>query len=359
MKALSDLDAPIKLNDCQLSHLSYVKAGRATQKVKLLWIVLGLRISLFLVELGTGLWTHSLSLLAGSGHMLLDVITLGLALMAAWLAQRPSTGQATFGHQRVEILVALVNGLGLMAIAAWIAWEAVGRFQSPEPVLGLPMLVVAGLVLGVNSLNISLLHSEVFPRQTGTPCNNTDIFPPTTMQGMRVSLFVGQNCNSDSQYDLNLRGVLLHVAADAASSFGVILAALVIYWCNWLWADAAASLFVASLLSLSALPLVWDSLRIVMEYAPRSINVAKVEAFLSSNACVRQVKKLHVWTITSGQVALCAHLVVEVLSSQERDRLLGELQAHLNDKFGIRESTLQLTAFDEGDRTLCGQKFKL
>lgn len=322
MKALSDLDAPIKLNDCQLSHLSYVKAGRATQKVKLLWIVLGLRISLFLVELGTGLWTHSLSLLAGSGHMLLDVITLGLALMAAWLAQRPSTGQATFGHQRVEILVALVNGLGLMAIAAWIAWEAVGRFQTPEPVLGLPMLVVAGLVLGVNSLNISLLHS-------------------------------------DSQYDLNLRGVLLHVAADAASSFGVILAALVIYWRNWLWADAAASLLVASLLSLSALPLVWDSLRIVMEYAPRSIDVAKVEAFLSSNACVRQVKKLHVWTITSGQVALCAHLVVEVLSSQERDRLLGELQAHLNDKFGIRESTLQLTAFDEGDRTSCGQKFKL
>lgn len=322
MKALSDLDAPIKLNDCQLSHLSYVKAGRATQKVKLLWIVLGLRISLFLVELGTGLWTHSLSLLAGSGHMLLDVITLGLALMAAWLAQRPSTGQATFGHQRVEILVALVNGLGLMAIAAWIAWEAVGRFQTPEPVLGLPMLVVAGLVLGVNSLSISLLHS-------------------------------------DSQYDLNLRGVLLHVAADAASSFGVILAALVIYWCNWLWADAAASLLVASLLSLSALPLVWDSLRIVMEYAPRAIDVAKVEAFLSSNACVRQVKKLHVWTITSGQVALCAHLVVEVLSSQERDRLLGELQAHLNDKFGIRESTLQLTAFDEGDRTSCGQKFKL
>lgn len=240
MKALSDLDAPIKLNDCQLSHLSYVKAGRATQKVKLLWIVLGLRISLFLVELGTGLWTHSLSLLAGSGHMLLDVITLGLALMAAWLAQRPSTGQATFGHQRVEILVALVNGLGLMAIAAWIAWEAVGRFQTPEPVLGLPMLVVAGLVLGVNSLNISLLHS-------------------------------------DSQYDLNLRGVLLHVAADAASSFGVILAALVIYWRNWLWADAAASLFVASLLSLSALPLVWDSLRIVMEYAPRSIDVVRLK----------------------------------------------------------------------------------
>lgn len=262
MKALSDLDPPVKLNDCQLSDLSYVKAGRATQKVKLLWIVLGLRISLFLVELGTGLWTHSLSLLAGSGHMLLDAITLGLALMAALLAQLPSAGQATFRHQRLEILVALVNGLGLIAIAALIAGKAVGRFQTPEPVLGLPMLVVAGLVLGVNSFNISLLHS-------------------------------------DSYYDLNLRGVLLHIISDAASSLGIILAALAVYFLDWLWADVAASLLVACLLSLSALPLVWDSLRILMEYAPRCIDVGEVEAILSSNACVRQVE-----SCTSGQLPL-------------------------------------------------------
>lgn len=98
MKVLSDIDTPGRLNDCKHSQLSCIEAGRGTQKLQLLWIVLGLRISLFLVELGTGLWTHSLSLLAGSGHMLLDVITLGLALMAAWLAQRPSTGQATFGR---------------------------------------------------------------------------------------------------------------------------------------------------------------------------------------------------------------------------------------------------------------------
>lgn len=293
MKALSDLDPPVKLNDCQLSDLSYVKAGRATQKVKLLWIVLGLRISLFLVELGTGLWTHSLSLLAGSGHMLLDAITLGLALMAALLAQLPSAGQATFRHQRLEILVALVNGLGLIAIAALIAGKAVGRFQTPEPVLGLPMLVVAGLVLGVNSFNISLLHS-------------------------------------DSYYDLNLRGVLLHIISDAASSLGIILAALAVYFLDWLWADVAASLLVACLLSLSALPLVWDSLRILMEYAPRCIDVGEVEAILSSNACVRQVEKLHIWTITSGQVALCAHLVVESLSAQERDRLAFAVASPLN-----------------------------
>ena len=155
------------------------------------------------------------------------------------------------------------------------------------------MLVVAGLVLGVNSFNISLLHS-------------------------------------DSYYDLNLRGVLLHIISDAASSLGIILAALAVYFLDWLWADVAASLLVACLLSLSALPLVWDSLRILMEYAPRCIDVGEVEAILSSNACVRQVEKLHIWTITSGQVALCAHLVVESLSAQERDRLAFAVASPLN-----------------------------
>ncbi|RUT14185.1 hypothetical protein DSM107010_06680 [Chroococcidiopsis cubana SAG 39.79] len=125
MKALSDLDLPVKLNDCQLSHSSYVKAGQGTQKIKLLWIVLGLRIGLFLVELGVGLWSHSLSLVASAGHLFSDLLALGLTLLAAWLAQRPAV------YQRLEILVALLNGLGLMAIAAWIAWQAISRFQTP------------------------------------------------------------------------------------------------------------------------------------------------------------------------------------------------------------------------------------
>lgn len=90
MKALSDLDLPVKLNDCQLSHSSYVKTGQGTQKIKLLWIVLGLRIGLFLVELRVGLWSHSLSLVAGAGHLFSDLLALGLTLLAAWLAQRPA-----------------------------------------------------------------------------------------------------------------------------------------------------------------------------------------------------------------------------------------------------------------------------
>lgn len=304
MKEHSDIYQPAALDHKHSCPNDKAVPGR--QKVRRLWIVLGLRSSLFLVQLGTGLWVHSLSLLAVAGHMLSDIVTLGLALVAALLAQRPSVGQATFGYRRLEILVALLNGLALILIAALIARAAVGRFQTPVPVSGLPTLIVAALGLVVNSLLISLLHQ-------------------------------------DSQQDLNLRGAFLHVVADAASFVGVLLAAMVVYWLNWLWADAVGSLFVACLLSLSAFSLVWDSLRVLMEFAPKSINVAQVEAALSANAGVRQVETLHIWTITSGQVALCAHLVVDSLSAQERDKLLVQLQTQLTQEFKVYESTLQMT----------------
>ncbi|MDZ4877869.1 MAG: Cadmium, cobalt and zinc/H(+)-K(+) antiporter [Chroococcidiopsis cubana SAG 39.79] len=295
------------------SHLKPTEAVPGTQNVRRLWIVIGLRSSLLLVELVVGFWTHSLSLLAVAGHMLSDVFTLGAALIAASLAQLPATGRATFGYRRLEILVALMNGSILIAIAALIAWRAIERFQAPEPVSALPTLIVAALGLAINILLVSLLHE-------------------------------------DSDRDLNLRGAFLHVVADAVSFFGVILAAIVVYWFNWFLADAVASLFVACLICLSALPLVWDSLRILMEYAPPNIDVSAVEAVLSTNACVRQVDKLHIWTITSGQVVLCAHLAVESLNAQERDSLLLQLQAQLGQAFGIGESTLQIVALNESDR---------
>ena len=293
MKEHSDIYHPAIAAECKRSHQSDAEVAYVKQKVRRLWIVLGLRSSLLLVELAIGFWTHSLSLLAVAGHMLSDIFTLGAALIAASLAQRPAVGQATFGYRRLEILVALMNGAILIAIAALIAWKVIERFQAPEPVLALPTLVVAALGLAINSLLVSLLHE-------------------------------------DSDRDLNLRGAFLHVVADATSFFGVILAAIVVYWFNWFLADAIASLFVACLICLSALPLVWDSLRILMEYAPSTVDVAKVEAILSANACVQQVERLHVWTITSGQVALCAHLVVESLSAQERDRLAFAVASPLN-----------------------------
>lgn len=292
---------------CGPACLSDLELARSQRKTRLLSIALALLAFFLVAEFGAAVWSHSLSLLADSGHMLSDVAALGLALLAAWLARQPAGAQATFGHRRVEILAALVNGVSLLVIAVWIAWQAVGRFAAPEPVLGLPMLIAAAVGLVVNGLSIQLLHPE-------------------------------------SHHDLNLRGAFLHMAADAASSVGVLLAALAVDCLNWQWADAAVSLLIACLTGLSAGPLVRESLTILMEYAPPAISPVEVEAALNAFQAVCRVEKLHIWTVTSGQVWLCAHLIVTTEAAEERDCLLQRLQAHLKQKFGLQEAILQLTA---------------
>jgi cobalt-zinc-cadmium efflux system protein len=276
------------------------------QKTRLLWMAVALLAGFFVAEWSVGLWSHSLSLQADAGHILSDVGALGISLIASWIAQQPATGKATFGNGRVEIVAALANGLTLVAIASLIIWQAIHRFHAPETILGLPMLAIAVLGLIVNLLNIQLLHSH-------------------------------------SHNDLNLRGALLHVIADTASSVGVIVAALVIHLWDWLWADAAISLLVAVLTAISALPLIQQSLKVLLEYAPESIDLSKVEKSLQYFPGVCQVDKLHIWTITNKQVLLCANITVDCAIG-ERDRLLQKLQAHLQNNFGITETTLQLTS---------------
>jgi cobalt-zinc-cadmium efflux system protein len=286
---------------------SCANVTRSRQKTQLLWITVALLALFFVAEWSVGLWSHSLSLQADAGHILSDVAALGLSLFATWLAQQPATGKATFGHHRVEILAALVNGLTLLAIALVISWEAIHRFQTPETILDLPMLAIACLGLIVNLLNITLLHPH-------------------------------------SHDDLNLRGAFIHVIADTVSSLGVILAAIAIHLWDWLWADAAISLVVAVLTGLSALPLLRESLNILLEYAPKSIEPIEVQNYLESIAGVVEVEKLYIWRISQGKVMLSANLIVDCARTSERDRLLKELQNHLRENFGIGETTLQLTS---------------
>ncbi|WP_272819226.1 cation diffusion facilitator family transporter [Scytonema hofmannii] len=269
-------------------------------------IIVCLLAGFFVTEWSVGLWSKSLSLQADAEHILSDVAALGISLFASWLAQKPASGQATFGHRRIEILAALANGLSLLVIAIFICWEAIHRFHSPEGISGLPMLVVAMIGLIVNLLNITLLHPH-------------------------------------SHNDLNLRGALLHVMADTASSLGVILAAVAIHLWNWLWADAAISLLVAGFTGLSALPLLQESLLILLEYAPPSIDPVEVEISLKSFSQVLEVEKLRVWRISREQVMLCAHITVDCTTFEESNGLLVKLRSHLQQTFGIHEVTLELT----------------
>ncbi|QFS46809.1 cation diffusion facilitator family transporter [Nostoc sphaeroides] len=284
-----------------------VKVVNNYQKGKNLWITVGLLAVFFVAEWSVGLWSQSLSLQADAGHILSDITALCISLLASFLAKQPANKKATFGHQRIEVLAALVNGLGLVAIATFIILEAIQRWQHPAAILGIPMLAIAVLGLIINLLNITLLHPHTHD-------------------------------------DLNLRGALLHVIADTVSSVGVIIAALVVHLWDWWWADVAISIFVAIFTGLSALPLVQESLKIFLEYAPESIDPLEVKISLKSFPGVVEVEKLHIWTISLDKVMLCANLTVECATIQERDRLLTKLETHIRKTFNIAEITLQLTS---------------
>jgi cobalt-zinc-cadmium efflux system protein len=157
-----------------------------------------------------------------------------LALLASWIAHRRKSSHLAPGNHWVEVLAALVNGVGLVAIALWIGWEAIARLQSPPvEILSLPMLATATVGLGVNSVNIFLLHK-------------------------------------DSHHDLNIKGAFLHVLADAASSVGVILAAIAVWALNWLWADGVISLLVSGLIIISAAPLIVQSFNSLLAKSPEN-----------------------------------------------------------------------------------------
>ncbi len=271
-----------------------------------MWRTIGLLAVFFIAEWSVGLWSQSLSLQADAGHILSDITALAISLIASFLSQQPSQKKATFGNQRIEVLAALLNGLGLLIIATFITWEAIQRWQHPATILGLPMLGIAVLGLIVNLLNITLLHPHTHD-------------------------------------DLNLRGALLHVIADTVSSVGVIIAAIAVHLWDWWWADVAVSLVVAIFTGLSALPLVQESLKIFLEYAPESIDPVEVEISLKSFPGVVQVEKLHIWALSLNQIMLCANLTVECATIQERDRLLNKLENHIRKTFHIAEITLQLT----------------
>jgi cobalt-zinc-cadmium efflux system protein len=280
----------------------------SSRKIRSLWLALLLIVSFSIVELGVGLFSHSLALLAESGHMLSDGLALGLSLAAVWIAQLPPSSQATFGYRRIEILTALLNGLGLVIMAIWIAGEAISRLQSPsEDILSLPMLITATIGFGINSLNASLLHGG-------------------------------------SHHDLNLRGAFLHMVADAVSSVAVIGAALLVWAFGWTWMDSAISFAVALVIAIGAVPLIRQSCNILLEKAPEHLDVEQIHQHLAGLTGVVRVERLRVWSIALGQVALSAQLTVTLDQVAARDRLLVQLQTSLQQEFGIQDVFLQMTA---------------
>ena len=203
---------------------SISKAETKTQPLKLLWIVLYLRGGLFLAELITGLKIHSLSLIALSGHLFVDLSAIAIAIAATWLVDRSTLTKLPLKSWQIEALAALLNSLILLVVAGAIVWEILHNVRALEAEASLSMLAIAGLGLLVKGINAGLLYEQ-------------------------------------SHYNLNVRGVFFHAIADGASSFGLLIAALAIFYLNWFWIDTVASLLVLILMLLGAFSLIKDSMK--------------------------------------------------------------------------------------------------
>ncbi len=268
--------------------------------------VLALTAGFMVVEAGAGWVANSLALLADAGHMFADVAALALALFVAWMAQRPATAERTYGYLRLEILAALVNGTALFVLAGGIVWEALDRVRQPEAVEPRILFGVAFAGLVVNVVALRLLHGN-------------------------------------HQHSLNVRGAYLHVLGDLLGSVGAMVAGLVIWFTGWTPADPLISVAIALLIVLSGARLARDSVEVLLEATPRHISLSEVERQIATIPGVKDVHDLHVWTLTSGVVAMSGHAVVGDPGANQR--VLETVQGRMAD-LGINHVTMQLERDD-------------
>jgi cobalt-zinc-cadmium efflux system protein len=253
---------------------------------------------------------NSLALLADAGHVLTDAGALALSLWVAWFSRQRVSAAKTYGYLRLEILAALINGSTLLGISAWIAVEAVMRLRAPEPVVGGLMLWVAFGGLVVNAVAAWLLH----------PINDTN---------------------------LNVRGAYLHIVGDMLASLGTIVAAIVIKMTGWLAADPLASLLTTVLIVRGAWALVREAVDVLMEASPEHIAIDDVRRALEGIDGVESVHDLHVWTVTSGMVAMSAHAIVR---APEQQQLVLERACDLMGHMGIHHITVQIERREMSER---------
>ena len=270
-------------------------------------LVLALTVAVFVLELVGALLSGSLALLADAGHMATDALGIGLALGAVTLAQRPAAGRRTFGWQRIEVLAAGLNGVLLLAVGTYVVVEAVRRIGDPPDIHAGWMLSIAAVGLIANLVSLAVLHA-----------------------GQRDSL--------------NTRGAYLEVMGDALGSVAVIVAGVLIATTGWTAADVVASLAIGALVLPRAWALLREAFDVLLEAAPRGVDLARVRAHVLSVDGVLEVHDLHAWTITSGLPVLSAHVVVadEVLSDGHGGRVLDALGVCLGDHFDLAHCTFQL-----------------
>ncbi|MDH5199139.1 MAG: cation diffusion facilitator family transporter [Gemmatimonadota bacterium] len=296
-------DGPLN-GDTAVPAADCAHTGQLGGHSRALGLALGITATFMVAEVVGGWLANSLALLADAGHMLADVASLALALFAARLAQRPATPGRTYGFLRLEIFAAAINGALLLGIAGLIIWRALARLADPPHVATGLMLAVATAGFVANLVTLRLLHDG-------------------------------------HGHSLNVRGAYLHVLGDLLGSVGAIGAGIVMAFTGWTAADAIASGLIALLVAVSALRLLRDSVDVLLEATPRHISLAAVARELDTIPGVSDVHDLHVWTVTSGVIAMTGHAVV---TEVERSPDVLAAAADRMRRLGIEHVTVQLEA---------------
>jgi len=261
------------------------------------------------IEASYGVAAGSLALIADAGHNLTDVLNLLLAWGAALLATKPATEKRTYGFRKVTIMASLASAILLLVALGGITWEAIGRFFDPKPVEGMTVITVAAIGVVINTIT--------------------------------ALLFV-----SGKKHDLNIRGAFLHMAADAGVSFGVVVAGIIIMVTGWLLIDPLISLLIVAVILVGTWSLLRDSMNLAIDSVPKGIDITGIKRYLTSLENVSQIHDLHVWPLSTTEVALSVHLIM-IDDSLDND-FLPKLQEQLHDHFSIEHSTIQVERQGDG-----------
>lgn len=278
-------------------------ASASGRHVRRLSVAFAILLAFLVLEAAVGYVSGSLALLSDAGHMLTDVLGIGMSLAAITAARRPAGDEHTFGLYRMEVLAALANAVLLFGVAGYIAYEAVERFLHPAGVAGVPMMLTAAVGLLANLVVFALLH-----RGAGE--------------------------------SLNVRGAYLEVLADTLGSVGVLAGGALTWFFGWYWVDP----IVAVAVGVFVLPRTWklarQALRILVQRAPERVDVPAMRQQLGELPAVAEVHDLHVWTLTSGMEVVSAHLTTG--SGAEHGDVLVSAQRLLADRYDIEHATLQV-----------------
>ncbi|MFP4621934.1 MAG: cation diffusion facilitator family transporter [Bacteroidales bacterium] len=285
-----------------MAHLHANEHTRRVTHKKAFVIGIGLNVAFVAIEIIYGLMANSSALLADAGHNASDVLSLVFAWTAAWLATLRPKGKYTYGLRKSTILVSILNALLLFGAVAVIGWDAAGKLIDPQPVAGNKVMIVAGIGVIINTFTALLF-----------------------IRGQKE--------------DLNIRGAFLHMAADAGVSLGVVVAGLLINLTGALWIDPVMSFIIIAVILWGTWRLFIDSIDLALDAVPKQINQKEVRNFLLSKDCIDDIHDLHIWAMSTKQIALTAHLVV---SKSPVKQFIGNLQKELKNKFGIDHTTFQI-----------------